>query len=238
MFEAEAAGLAEITQSKSLRAPRTVTYGATNEQAFLVLEYIPFGNSSNSGFIQLATGLAAMHRSTGHAYGWKMDNTIGTTPQINKYCDSWIEFWRQHRLAFQIDMAVAKKFNKSFVAQSERLLQDIDKFFVGYMPAASLLHGDLWGGNYGFALNGEPIIFDPAVYFGDRETDLAMTELFGGFPPIFYNAYNDAYPLNDGYKVRKKLYNLYHLLNHFNLFGGAYFNQAQELIQSLLSDIK
>ena len=118
--------------------------------------------------------------------------------------------------------------------KGEKLLKNLERFFIGYEPKASLLHGDLWSGNYGYLNNGEPVIFDPAVYYGDRETDIAMTELFGGFPAEFYTAYNEAWPLDKGYQQRKNLYNLYHILNHFNLFGGGYAMQAENMMDQLL----
>ena len=109
-------------------------------------------------------------------------------------------------------------------------------FLPGYAPLPSLLHGDLWGGNYAYSATGEPVIFDPAVYYGDRETDLAMTELFGGFPAAFHAAYREAFPLDSGYPMRKALYNLYHILNHLNMFGEGYLGQAEGMIEKLLSE--
>ena len=120
----------------------------------------------------------------------------------------------------------------------QRLSARLPDLFDGYTPEASLLHGDLWGGNWGVDVSGEPVLFDPAVYYGDREADLAMTELFGGFSREFYAAYRQAWPLDAGYSTRKKLYNLYHVLNHFNLFGGGYLSQAQGMIDALSSEIR
>ena len=124
------------------------------------------------------------------------------------------------------------------MSKGERLAAALHQLLSGWAPAASLLHGDLWDGNAGFLADGTPVLFDPATYFGDRETDLAMTELFGGFPPIFYSAYTKVAPLDRGYAVRKALYNLYHVLNHANLFGGGYAAQAERMMERLLAEVR
>jgi fructosamine-3-kinase len=143
------------------------------------------------------------------------------TPQQNSWCDDWAEFWRTRRMQPQLDLARRNGF-------------DLEATFDlgNHRPQPSLLHGDLWSGNAGFTAQG-PVVFDPAVYYGDREADLAMTELFGGFPRQFYQAYNDAWPLEEGYQRRKPLYNLYHLLNHLNLFGGGYLGQVSAALRLL-----
>ena len=188
--------------------------------------------------VALGEGLAAMHRISREQYGWFRDNTIGSTPQDNTQSDDWIEFWQVHRLQFQLDLAARKGAAGRLLSQGEKLLVGLPVLFDSYVPEASLLHGDLWSGIYAFTQAGEPTIFDPGVYYGDREADLAMTELFGGFGSDFYAAYNNAWPLDDGYRSRKKLYNLYHILNHFNMFGGGYERQAQEMMDSLLSELR
>ena len=175
-----------------------------------------------------------MHKSTSKRFGWSRDNTIGATKQINQTKADWIDFWREHRLGFQLDLAKQKGISRSLTIKGEELLKELDRFFTGYVPEASLLHGDLWSGNIGYLENGEAVVFDPAVYYGDREADIAMTELFGGFPAEFYTAYNEAWPLDHGYRQRKSLYNLYHVLNHFNLFGGSYAIQAENMLYRLL----
>ncbi len=182
-----------------------------------MLEYLEL--TGGGDFAALGRMLAAMHRSTGARFGWHRDNYIGATPQANAWCDDWTEFWLERRLRPQMELARANGFEIRGQAFSERLL-------ARHRPQPSLLHGDLWNGNAGFS-NGQPVLFDPAVYYGDREADLAMTGLFGGFPPQFYAAYEAAFPLEPGYEKRKPLYNLYHLLNHLNLFGGGYLAQVQ-----------
>jgi len=237
MFEAEAAGLQEIVDSGVIRAPRPVVSGSASGQAYLVLEYLDLGGRGDSqSDAELGRRLAAMHRCIRPQYGWWRDNTIGSTPQINTEERDWIAFFREHRLRYQLELA-ATHGNTRLLRTGEKLLEALPALFSGYAPPASLLHGDLWGGNHGQLRDGTPVIFDPAVYYGDREADIAMTELFGGFGPSFYAAYNEAWPLDAGYRVRRELYNLYHVLNHFNLFGGGYASQAEGMIGRLVSEV-
>ena len=235
MFEAEAAGLKEMAQSNSIRVPGVICSGTCNGQSYLVLEALDFSTGSSGSAEQLGQQLAAMHHYTSDRFGWYMDNTIGSTPQPNQQSDDWVNFWQQHRLGFQLRLAGQNGASRSLLEKGDQLMDALPHFFMDYQPKASLLHGDLWSGNYAFLKSGEPVIFDPAVYYGDREADIAMTELFGGFPQAFYAAYNEAWPLDPGYTQRKKLYNLYHILNHFNLFGGGYAQQAESMIEQLLS---
>ena len=164
-------------------------------------------------------------------FGWDINNTIGSTVQINNWTANWAEFWAEHRIGYQLKLA---KRRGGHFPQGERLLEMIPELLAGYEPQPSLVHGDLWGGNAGVTSAGEPVIFDPATYFGDREVDIAMTELFGGFPAQFYRGYNQVWSLDGGYERRKSLYNLYHILNHFNLFGGSYESQANQMIKRVL----
>ena len=236
MFEAEAAGLQEIRDSNALRVPEPVCWGKNDSRAWLVLEYVEMGKGSTRGAEALGAGLAAMHRRTSEKFGWKRDNTIGATPQINTYASRWVQFWRERRLGYQLQLARVNGHTGKLQVLGEKLLANLDSFFPDADPAASLLHGDLWSGNYSFDNQGQPVLFDPAVYYGDRETDIAMTELFGGFPAAFYAAYRESYPLDPGYDVRKTLYNLYHILNHLNLFGGGYRHQAEQMMSRLLAE--
>lgn len=239
MFEAEAAGLEEIEQAQTIHVPHVICSGVADSQSFLILENLNMGGGVNTtnAAARLGQQLAAMHKNTSQQFGWSRDNTIGLTKQVNTRTDSWIEFWQKHRLGFQLNLAKKKGCGKSLVTKGEKLITELKQFFVTYEPEASLLHGDLWSGNYSYLKNGEPVIFDPAVYYGDREADIAMTELFGGFSSEFYAAYNEAWPLDKGYQQRKKLYNLYHVLNHYNLFGGGYAMQAENMIDQLLSNL-
>lgn len=168
--------------------------------------------------------LATLHRSTGPRYGWQKDNWIGLAPQPNAWSDDWAQFFVEYRLAPQA--------RRAGIA-----LPDVKRLLEDHHPAPSLLHGDLWSGNVGFTPEG-PVLFDPAVYYGDREADLAMTELFGGFAPAFYAAYREALPLPEGYELRKHVYNVYHLLNHLNLFGSGYLPQVQGVLRLLRDALK
>ena len=239
MFEAESAGLQEIAASNTIKVPRPLCIGTSAGSAYIVMEYLAIhaGRSGNNASIdQLGIDLAAMHRITHAQFGWHRDNTIGSTPQVNDRLNSWIDFYREHRLGYQYQLA-AKNGYRNLLRRGEMLMSALDRFFADYQPQASLLHGDLWSGNYAIDDSGQPVIFDPAVYYGDREADIAMTELFGGFSPRFYSAYNDAFPLDSGYNTRKTLYNLYHILNHLNLFGAGYSGQAEHMTEQLLSEI-
>jgi len=237
MFEAEADGLREILAAQAIRAPRPVCAGTARDTAFLVLEHIELGATGGQASRRLGLELAAMHRHGAPQFGWHRDNTIGSTPQPNRPTADWVEFWRRQRLGYQLELAGRNGAGRPLARRGERLLADLAAFFRDYAPRPALLHGDLWSGNYGVDAAGRPVIFDPAVYFGDREADLAMTELFGGFGRDFYAAYQEAYPLDRGYGVRKNLYNLYHILNHFNLFGGGYGAQAERMIDRLLAEL-
>lgn len=255
MFAAEAAGLEEIRRSGTLRVPAPVCHGVADDfaddfadgftggTAFLVLEYLELRGAGTASAERLGRGLAAMHRCVRSAggrpeYGWDIDNTIGSTPQPNDPLPDWTDFWRDRRLGFQLALAARNGCGRRLQTAGERLLAAFPRLFAGHAPAASLLHGDLWSGNYGSLPDGTPVIFDPAAYYGDRETDLAMTGLFGGFPPAFYRAYREAWPTDDGYEQRRQLYNLYHVLNHLNLFGGGYLSQAEAMIEKLLGELQ
>jgi protein-ribulosamine 3-kinase len=237
MFEAERDGLTELAGVGSVRVPVPVCTGQAGGSAFLVMEYIRFGRPAADSAARLGRGLAEMHRHAGESFGWWRDNTIGSTPQPNGLDDDWVRFWRDRRLGHQLHLAAANGFGGTLQRLGERLLAELPAFFTAYRPTPSLLHGDLWGGNYAVDGSGAPVIFDPAVYYGDRETDLAMTKLFGGFSEDFYAAYREAWPLDAGYRQREALYKLYHVLNHANLFGGGYARQAEGMMDQLLSEL-
>ena len=238
MFEAEAEGLREIAAAGSIKVPQPLCWGTVEDTAYLVMEYLALGGDSIAAAAALGHGLAAIHRVTATDYGWRIDNTIGATPQVNTPGRDWPAFWKTHRLGYQLQLAENNGYGGRLQSSGNQLLQSVPAFFSDYTPAASLLHGDLWSGNWAAAEDGAPVVFDPAVYYGDREADLAMTELFGGFPPVFYHSYQADYPLDTGYKVRKTLYNLYHILNHLNMFGPGYQSQAQHMIDTLLAELR
>jgi protein-ribulosamine 3-kinase len=234
-FAAEADGLAALSAAGA-RVPAPLCRGQGGEETFLVLEYLEL--HANGDYAALGRLLAVIHSISGESFGWRRDNYIGRTPQLNRCSLSWSDFWREARLGPQLDLARKNGFGKSLVEKGEQLAEAVPGLLSEHAPAASLLHGDLWSGNAGFLADGTPVLFDPAVYWGDRETDLAMTELFGGFPQAFYSAYREAAPLDQGYAVRKTLYNLYHVLNHANLFGGGYTAQAERMIERLIAELR
>ena len=233
MFEAEAEGLAELRSSGTIRVPDVIDVGVTNGQSYISLERLALGQPTKETERALGQQLAEMHRCTQKQFGWHRDNTIGLTPQCNGQSSDWVEFFREHRLQFQLEFATANGFGGEITDLGAELCNQLDKLFDDYVPVASLLHGDLWGGNWG-SVDGEPVIFDPAVYYGDRESDIAMTKLFGGFGKTFYDAYELSWPMQQGYETRLKLYQLYHVLNHMNLFGRGYLQQALTLTRALL----
>lgn len=235
LFSAEAEGLNEIARTHSLRTPTPICHGLVEDQAFLAMEYVPLrirGDQATAG-----AQLAQLHRNTQPAFGWHRDNHIGSTPQVNRMETDWSTFWKERRLAPQLSLAKHNGFEGVLQERGAELSEHLAKL-LNHTPTASLLHGDLWSGNLAYDGRGQPVIYDPAVYYGDREADLAMTELFGGFSDRFYGAYKESWPLADGYNTRKQLYNLYHLLNHLNLFGSGYLGQAETLIDRLLAEVK
>ena len=235
MFEAEAEGLQEMASSHTVRVPAPVCYGEHGNRSFVVMENLEL--TARADMKLFGQQLAAMHRVTQKQFGWRIDNTIGATPQPNTLTDDWITFWRNQRLGFQLKLAARNGYGGELQMLGERLLSDFPVLFESYHPEASMLHGDLWSGNYSGLPDGEPVIFDPAFYYGDREADIAMTTLFGSFGESFYAAYNEAWPLDDGYKVRKTFYNIYHIINHTNMFGSSYQGQAVSMIKQVLSEL-
>jgi protein-ribulosamine 3-kinase len=263
MFEAEVDGLDALRETRAVSVPRVLACGLAEQFAFLALEWLDLARATAESDRILGRQLARMHRSTGAeagvAYGWHRDNFIGTTPQPNKRAPAktgargrshagwalaadtsfergaWSAFVREARLGFQLQLAVRKALPADIAEACERLLAGLDKLFGDHDPAPSLLHGDLWSGNRGADRSGNPYVFDPAVYRGDREVDIAMTRLFGGFSDAFHAAYEAEYPLPDGAAQRVDIYNLYHLLNHYNLFGEGYIGSIRRALAGLKS---
>jgi protein-ribulosamine 3-kinase len=233
MFAAEADGLAELAKPGAIRIPELIATGQSEECVFLALEWLGLEAANPEVEHTMGVQLAELHQRTNDQHGWHRDNTIGLSTQVNTWGDSWVDFYREHRLGYQLRLAADNGFGSDLQDRGTRLLRRLPVYFEGAEPVASLLHGDLWGGNWG-CVEGQPVIFDPAVYYGDRETDIAMTRLFGGFGSAFYEAYESAWPLADGHEERQHLYQLYHVLNHLNLFGSAYLGRAIGLIDKLL----
>ncbi|HNP36941.1 MAG TPA: fructosamine kinase family protein [Woeseiaceae bacterium] len=232
MFEAEAEGLAALAATKTIRVPDVLDVGIQRDKAFIALEWLDLAGLSPDLERELGTQLARLHRHSADRFGWHRDNAIGPTAQQNSWCEQWVEFFRQHRLQSQLALARENAHTGEIQELGEQLAANLELLFGDYEPLPSLLHGDLWAGNAA-AAKGVPVIFDPAVYFGDRESDIAMTRLFGGFGHAFYSAYTSEWPMAAGYEQRQKLYQLYHVLNHLNLFGTTYLGRAMTLLKDL-----
>jgi len=238
MFEAEAAGLQELQAARAVRVPNVFGVGMAGDRAVLALEWLDLSRPTAGTDATFGEQLARQHRVTKPLHGWKRANFIGSTPQTNLWSIDWVNFWRGHRFEAQLNLAARNGADAGFMERATLLCALMDGFFTAHTPVASLLHGDLWSGNYAADSSGAPVVFDPAVYFGDRECDLAMTRLFGGFGEAFYAAYQSAWPLDAGWRQRVELYNLYHVLNHFNLFGGGYLAQAGQMVERLLAELR
>ena len=235
MFAAEARGLEELQRCERLKIPKVIGTGSAGGTHFLVMEYLELGGRRDG--VALGHGVADMHQKTRARFGLDQDNFIGSTPQPNNEHDDWAEFYRSERLAFQRHLASQRRAPATLIRALEELEATLDGFFIDYRPVPSLLHGDLWSGNWGFLADARATIFDPAVYYGDREADLAMMELFGHPGQDFVAAYEEILPIDPGYRVRRTLYNLYHILNHDHLFGGGYGAQAERMIRQLLAEL-
>ncbi|GIK36624.1 MAG: fructosamine kinase [Chloroflexota bacterium] len=233
LFSAEHRGLELLRSAGALRVPEVLAQAeaTANSPAFIALEWLDLGSKSSQNAEALGHGLAVQHRALASSFGLDQANFIGSNPQPNHQSDNWVSFFREQRLGFQMELAGRNGFLPTNRARRlEALLARLGAWLPA-QPPASLLHGDLWGGNWLVTASGEPVLIDPAVYYGHREADLAFTELFGGFPAAFYAAYQASWPLDSGYEERKDLYNLYHLLNHLNLFGESYGGSVDSILQ-------
>ena len=235
-FEAEAGGLTAIAGSGSIGVPHVLGLGTDAERgAFLLLEWIESAKPARVFWENFGRRLAALHRAntatltSGGRFGFTADNYIGASPQANRPCDRWVDFFRDCRLAPQFRMA-AHWFDAADRKRIDRLLERLGDV-LEEPDHPSLLHGDLWSGNFIVGPDGDAWLIDPAAYVGHAEADLAMTELFGGFNSAFYVAYKESAPLHPGYERRRALYNLYHLLNHLNLFGASYLGSVRNVLK-------
>ncbi len=234
-FQAEAEGL-EALNKTGAKVPKVHGLGKKEgDGAFLLLEYVRRSRPVKNYWTNLGYMLANVHRASteeftdGNRYGFIRNNFIGLTRQVNKTRNDWISFFRDNRLGFQMKLA-DHYFDKEDRRICSYFLDHIEDYLTepGF---PSLLHGDLWSGNVMADENGEPMLIDPAVYVGHHEADIAMTELFGGFSYEFYDAYNEVIPKEPGYVDRREIYNLYHLLNHLNLFGGSYLSAVRRILK-------
>ena len=231
VFAAEADGLRAIAATGSLRVPQPVAAGTTEREAFLVLEWLDLRSNGDESL--LGEQLAALHRTTSPRFGWHCDNHLGTTPKPNPPTDDWITFLGNHRLGHMLGLLANRGLR---IPHADTLLARLDCFYPNGPPVPALLHGDLWRGNVAFLPDGTPVVFDPACWFGDPESDIAMSGLFGGFGPDFHRAYRAACGRSSVHPRLHDLHQLYHLLNHALLFGGHYLDHARSLTRSLAAD--
>ncbi len=241
IFQREAEGLIALAATDALRIPAVLATGdgsAGSEvpgTAFLLLEAVATGRPTGKFFHRFGQQLADLHRlATADRFGFDHDNYLGATPQPNGWTSDWVDFWAEHRLGHQ--MRLARQLDLSdteLETRSERLIQRLPDLIGSVTEPPSLLHGDLWSGNFMVGSDGEPVLIDPAAYYGHREAELAMCRLFGGFDPSFFLAYESSWPLEPGARERLDLYQLYHLLNHLNLFGSGYRSQCLAILRRL-----
>ncbi len=236
-FDAEIDGLQALAADSSFRIPAVVAHGTAAEHAFLVLEHLdlrPLASPDDGQ--RFATALARLHGKHAERYGWHRANYIGPNPQDNTWHDNWPSFFAHRRIQPQLDLAARQSENHELVQLGARLIDRIAALLLDYRPRPALLHGDLWHGNAAMLADGTPALFDPACHYGDRESELAMCELFGGFPLAFHAHYRQYSPLSPDYEQRKPLYQLYHILNHLNLFGRGYLGQALRFTKQVLRE--
>jgi fructosamine-3-kinase len=232
MFIKEAHGLKELQKANAIKVPEVILY----DEGFVLLEFITSVTKKKNFFEEFGRKFALLHKFTADEFGFYEDNYIGSTPQININDETtkknWTSFYFNKRLLYQFKLAEKNGYADSRLRDAFIKTEDKIEFILGgsdEMP--SLLHGDLWSGNYMTDENGEACLIDPAVYYGHREADLAMTKLFGGFSQLFYDSYNESFPLREGWKYRENIYMLYHVLNHLNLFGSGYYAHALSLMK-------
>jgi len=243
LFPTEAEGLRALAAVGAIRVPRDPVPGRAGDVSFLVMEAIPTGRPRPGFFEVFGRSFAALHRRSAEAhgtapgggrFGFPHDNYLGATPQPNGWMDDWVELFRTRRLGHQLDLARRRGLSDAELERlGERLLERLGDWLDAAEEPACLLHGDLWSGNFLADAEGEPVLVDPAAYYGHREADLAMTELFGGFDAAFYAAYEEAWPLPPGSPERRRIYKLYHLLNHLNLFGRGYRDGCVAILRRL-----
>jgi protein-ribulosamine 3-kinase len=236
MFEAEARALDELNKTHTIKVPQPISCGVSGSESYSVMSWLTLSGQPHGELF--GQKLAQLHQNYSERFGFDIDNTIGSTPQLNQWSTDWVDFWKKQRLGYQLELIKENGLGNRLYETGNNLLDRCAALFSSYQPLPSLLHGDLWSGNWSGSTSGEPVIFDPASYYGDRETDLAMMELFGHPGQQFFSAYNESYALESGYKVRKQFYNLYHILNHANMFGASYAIQAENMIESLLAELR
>ena len=229
MFETEKQGLDSIAATKTIAVPQVFDVGLFDGTAYILMEYIEAKAGMARDFKTLAHQLAALHRVYSPQFGLETDNFIGSLTQTNAYHNNWTDFYLRERLLPQLELAQSKGLlSPKELPSSESMLKVLQPYFEGC--SASLIHGDLWSGNFLFGIDGTPYLIDPAVYFGHHEVDIAMTQLFGGFPSSFYETYHEIHPKSSDTNTRINLYQLYYLLVHLNLFGSSYYKSVKRIL--------
>ena len=235
MYCCEQQGLDALRQCESIRVPQVLANLVIGDHAALVLEFVPLQSLKGATPEHIAAALAQLHSIAGHEFGFQQDNFIGRTPQINQPQADWWTFWCECRMQPQWRLAQLKNMRPALLDKIARLIERIPAAFSGHQPQAVLQHGDLWSGNMALDERGNLCLFDPAVYYGDRETDIAMSRMFGAMDERIYAAYHRIHPLQAGAEQRRVLYDLYHWMNHFNLFGVTYLGQVENSVDDLLN---
>jgi fructosamine-3-kinase len=214
----------------AVRYPEPYLFIECGTHCVLIMEYLDLSPITEACAPKLAEMLACQHQVASDYFGWLGDNFIGSTPQCNRQYSDWQSFYKENRLGYQFELAISNGLPASTASGVEKLISSIASLYASHQPEPVLLHGDLWSGNVAQD-NGSPVLFDPAPYFGDREADIAMTRLFGGFAHKFHQVYEKLLPLDDGFECRVNALNLYHALNHFNMFGDSYLPLVDRLLQ-------
>ena len=235
MYQQERLGLDELRRCEAIRVPAVIGVLQLDTAAVLVLEFVSLHSPRPDNDERVGNALAALHHIEGKHFGLSHDNYIGRTPQINTPDTDWWRFWCECRMTPQLRLAGLKGMRRQLLEKLETLIEHIPAAFGDHRPKPVLLHGDLWSGNLAVDSTGKPVLFDPAVYYGDRETDIAMSKMFGAMRPAAYSAYHAHHPELPGAEHRRQLYDLYHWLNHFNLFGVTYLGQVENTVDDLLS---
>jgi fructosamine-3-kinase len=235
-FHAEWDGLDRLAGADAIAVPRPIAVGSSGGRAWLVLEWVDQGSASTDYFETFGRQLARLHQVTeGNEIGLPRNNFLGSATQINTPCDRWPEFVAQHRIGYQLRWATDQGLADSQLQRDvAEIVERMDELLAGSEPSTALLHGDLWSGNYLCGADGQPVLIDPAVYYGNREAEFGMLKLFGSCPPRFYDAYDETFPFAQGWGRRVNVYVLYHLLNHLNLFGRGYHHQCCSVAAEIL----
>lgn len=230
MFMAEQKSLNAIAETQTIKTPKIIDCNKFEQSAYLLLEHIATQQPTDNDFEKFGKQLAKLHLVTTKEFGFDTDNFIGNLPQSNQKHKDWATFYAKERLVPQFTMALENNLlSTKEIPKETEIIKVIDNFCENKTP--SLLHGDLWSGNFLISQNGKPYLIDPAVYYGHNEVDIAMTRLFGGFSPTFYKAYHDVIPKSNYYEDCIQLYQLYYLLVHLNLFGSSYYNSVKRIMK-------